>query len=104
LTHLVDTDFLFEHYGVGSYIVMKVGDKHRYGRTGENYKCLWTHRENSITCDSTYRYTDSTYSSQYGFNPIGGLDALGGFIPQRIITPNVTPKSRSMMDMLLGRK
>jgi hypothetical protein len=71
LPHLVDTNFMavpyWEEDGVRKtdLFVIKLGDKHRFGRVGEDYYTVWSHKEDGAECQSTQREKDSVWCGSH---------------------------------------
>jgi len=75
LPHLVDTVFNIEPLGIDGYFVIRVGSKHRYGRTGKEYVTYWEHLPDGVRCDSEHRLEDHLWCETHGVpvQPIFGL-------------------------------
>jgi predicted ATP-dependent serine protease len=58
LIHLVDTVFNLEK-GPDNDFFFKVGNKHRYGRTGSQFFSVWKHKDSGVECISKNRYEDN---------------------------------------------
>jgi len=75
MPHLVDIVFNIEPLGIDGYFVIRVGSKHRYGRTGEQYVTYWEHIEEGVRCDSEHRLEDHLWCETHGVavQPMFGL-------------------------------
>jgi len=75
LPHLVDTVFNIKPLGIDGYFVIRVGSKHRYGRTGEQYVTYWEHLPDGVRCDSEHRLEDHLWCETHGVQvqPMFGL-------------------------------
>jgi len=82
LPHLVDSVFNIEPLGIDGYFVIRVGLKHRYGRTGEEYVTYWEHIEEGVRCDSEHRLEDHLWCETHGV-PVKPMFGLAN--PERII-------------------
>jgi len=73
--HLVDIVFQIEPLGIDGYFVIRVGSKHRYGRTGEQFVTYWEHLEEGVRCDSEHRLEDHLWCETHGVpvQPMFGL-------------------------------
>ena len=71
LPHLVDSVFKVEKVkdqeGVFSF---KVGNKHRYGKTGKDYCSLWKHTDKGVICLSEERKYDKSWCSTHNLKYI----------------------------------
>ena len=65
LTHLVDIVFKALPYGIDGYFGIAVGEKHRYGRTGEQMYSVWRHTADGAICDSVHRTEDLKWCELY---------------------------------------
>jgi len=66
LPHLVDIVFNIKPLGIDGYFVIRVGSKHRYGRTGEQFVIYWEHLEEGVRCDSEHRLEDHLWCETHG--------------------------------------
>ena len=75
LPHLVDIVFNIEPLGIDGYFVIRVGQKHRYGRTGEEFVTYWEHLEKGVRCESEHRLEDHLWCETHGVavQPMLGL-------------------------------
>ena len=62
MTHLVDSVFYVNPMGTGyeKYFVLRVGDKNRQGKIGENFVIDWRHETYGAVVDSDRRWSDKT--------------------------------------------
>jgi len=76
LPHLVDIVFNIEPLGIDGYFLIRVGSKHRYGRTGEDFVTYWEHLEEGVRCDSEHRLEDHLWCETHGVavQPMFGLE------------------------------
>ena len=65
LKHLIDIVLKIVHAGAANYFLVKIGDKHRYGRTGDSYKSLWMHTDKGVDCQSNHRLEDGRWVSTH---------------------------------------
>lgn len=63
LPHLVDIALNIQKDTLDGCFWIKVGVKHRYGRTGEAFKTGWEHTDDGVECISTCRYLDEKWKS-----------------------------------------
>jgi len=75
LPHLVDIVFQIEPLGIDGYFLVRVGSKHRYGRTGEKFVSYWEHLPDGVRCDSQHRLEDHLWCETHGVpvQPMFGL-------------------------------
>jgi archaellum biogenesis ATPase FlaH len=73
LTHLVDIVFLLKQGMNSSQFIFRVGDKHRYGRTGDNYWSYWLHLDNRVCCFSDYSRDDKLWCQTHNINWVDRL-------------------------------
>jgi predicted ATP-dependent serine protease len=65
LPHLVD--IVFEVVPMASDgFAIRVGSKHRYGRTGDNFTSWWVHTAKGCYCESKFRYEDKLWCQTTG--------------------------------------
>ena len=120
LTHLVDICFSLTHYaheGSGLFTI-KVGNKHRCGRTGKQFHSVWSHEEYGVRCISDYSLEDEVWCSTHGI-AVRDLEKHFGITPElkkslknrgkrskgKVAAPKVVapkPKSSTLMNWLIG--
>jgi predicted ATP-dependent serine protease len=61
LTHLVDSVFIVKEGMNSSHFIFRISDKHRYGRTGDNYWSYWLHMDTHVHCWSDYSIDDKLW-------------------------------------------
>lgn len=68
LPHLVDIAFKLQHYQGqnGNLFTIRVGIKHRYGRTGNKFYSVWEHSDSGIDCVSDYSLEDDRWCLTHG--------------------------------------
>ena len=69
LSHLVDTTFEVKRLG-GPCFVLKVGHKHRFGRTGAKFWSEWVHTDSGVECQSSHREEDERWCTTHGIPDI----------------------------------
>lgn len=65
LPHLVDSLFEVKKLG-GPCFVVKVGSKHRFGRTGKQFWTEWIHTDTGVECQSSHRKEDKRWCESHG--------------------------------------
>ena len=67
LPHLVDIELIInkEKKDKDDFFTLKVGSKHRYGRTGEGMNSLWYHHDTCAECVSFNRLHDKKWCEVY---------------------------------------
>ncbi len=63
LPHLVDIAMDLVKDSIDGAFWIKVGIKHRYGRTGKNFVSGWLHTDSGVKCISTNRYVDEKWKN-----------------------------------------
>jgi len=69
LPHLVDIALNIRKSTTDGLFVIEVGIKHRFGRTGKEFKSVWEHTDNGVKCISNSRELDSRWKSTTGIRP-----------------------------------
>ncbi len=70
LSHLIDIEFSVILSGIDDHFLIKVGKKHRYGRTGEMFKTLWRHTDEGVESVSKYRTEDKIWCQSHNIQKI----------------------------------
>ena len=75
LGHLVDTEVSITYWTDPALIgtmpgrfCIKLGDKHRYGRTGEQFITYWKHLDDGVRCWSKERFKDAKWQKSFKYN------------------------------------
>jgi len=66
LSHLVDIVFHLNKQGSSDLFSFTVGNKHRYGRTGDNFFSFWGHSAKGVVCCSDYSTEDELWCKTHG--------------------------------------
>jgi predicted ATP-dependent serine protease len=66
LSHLVDIEIKVKNIDIDNHFLIEVGDKHRYGRTGDMFRTLWKHTDSGVESVSDHRYRDKVWSDSKG--------------------------------------
>ena len=82
LPHLVDTVINLEKLEIANQFMVKVGSKHRYGRTGDEFFTVWEHHDGGVKCLSKNRYNDKIWCKydpqvKYEIDVRRGNESLG---------------------------
>ena len=73
LTHLVDSVFIVKEGMNSSHFIFRIGDKHRYGRTGEEYWSYWLHMDTCVHCWSDYSIEDKLWCQTHNIQWVDRL-------------------------------
>lgn len=70
LKHLFDTEVIVDHLNEDDindgHFKVAIGTKHRYGRTGDQFKAEFKHKETEAECYSDNRLYDQYYADEMG--------------------------------------
>ena len=70
LSHLIDIEFSVISSGIDDHFLIKIGKKHRYGKTGEMFKTLWKHTDSGVESVSKYRTEDKVWCDTHNIQKI----------------------------------
>ena len=66
LSHLVDIEFKINNIEIDNHFLIDVGDKNRYGKTGDMFRTLWKHTDSGVESVSNHRYRDKVWCDSNG--------------------------------------
>ena len=61
LSHLVDVEIKVNNVEIDDHFLIEIGDKNRYGKTGDMFKTLWKHTDCGVESVSEHRYRDKVW-------------------------------------------